>query len=814
MRVRDMLEDLVHDLRLAGRQLRKAPAFTAIATLTLALGIGANTAIFSVVHHLLLAPLPYPDGDRIVALGAKQVDGSFFPIVGGPLLDAWRQRARSVEAFGTSNERTFQVPEASAHDSVVGSVVSPEFVGIVGARPIIGRGFLTTDANPDAPAVAMISSRLWRQSFGSRREIIGSTLHVSGRPYTVVGVTDMHAELPRPRRNDLSRALIPWSVGKQPDVWVAQRIDVNAESVGDLFAKLRAGVTPDRAALELDAIMHSVPDSTRNRGVSTGVMRSQDFLEPKEVRAIQVLFLAVGVLLLIACVNVANLLLARAWSRRRELAIRMTLGAGRGRIVRQILTESLTLAFAGGALGLLLASQGLRAIIAVRSPALEHLAEVRLERGVLLWSLSLSLATGVLFSLAPALFASARSANDALRGETRGASGSTAARRSRSALVVAEVALSLVLLVGAGLLVRAFLTLQRAPLGFAPSGLVSVGVFTPPRAVPADLRQALREATLERLRAVPGVVGVSVGTMPGVGMIVTADLEVENNTAPRATGIHASTSTFANADYFRVAGIPLIAGRLFDSTSASEQNELVINRSLAQKLWPNGNAVGSRMRLYARSPWKTVVGIVGDVRIPGVMGGHDEIQTYGPPIPQVPTGAFLVRTSLPADVIAPTLQKAIASVDTRLRVSNPTTGDGFIREALAPARFAMTLLVVFSVVALALAMIGLYGVVAYTVTQRTREIGIRVALGAQRRAITRLVVGDGIRLVMAGLVIGLAAAAAAAHVLGSMLYGMSPADPVTYAAVALLVVGIALVASYAPTRRALRIDPTEALRDD
>jgi predicted permease len=813
MRFRDMVDDLLHDLRLTGRQFRKAPAFTAIALLTLALGIGANTAIFSVVHHVLLAPLPYPDGNRVVALGqTSDPGGGFFP-ASAPLVEAWAARSHTVEAFGASTEQSFRIDELSGQDSVVGAVITPSFLRVIGVGPALGRGFDSNDARPGASPVAMISTRLWKHDFGGRRDVIGSVIHVNGKPYTIVGVAPMSGTLPRGARAAIARATVPWRVGSPPDVWLPAMLDAATRSVGEPYAKLRPGVTAAAASNELDAIMKSLGDTARYGRSTARAMRAQDFLDAKEVRTIQVLFVAVGLLLLIACVNVANLLLARAWTRRRELAIRVTLGAGRARLVRQILTESLALALAGGALGILLAWQAVRLIIAMRPPSLEHLAGVHLEPSILLWSLGISLATGVLFGAAPALFAQPAFVGDALRGESRTASGSIASRRTRAGLVVAEVALSLVLLVGAGLLLRAFLTLQRTSLGFDPNGLVSVAAFVPPRSIPIDRRDGVREAVLDRLRAVPGVTAAAFGTLPGMGFGTLADLALEINGLPRATGIHASTTMFATADYFRVAQITLLSGRVFDSTGTGGEREVLINRSLALRLWPDGRAIGSRLRGAPNQPWSTVIGIVADVRMPGVRGGRDEIQIYQLPLPQIPIGAYLVRTPMtPPDALVPALQKAIAEVDSRLLVGKATTGDDALRDALAPARFAMALLAAFAMVALVLSMVGLYGVVAYAVTQRTREIGVRVALGAAPSAVTRLVIGDGLRLIAVGLVLGLAAAAASSRVLGSLLYGMSPADPVTYVGVVVLVIVIAVTASYAPARRALQIDPTEALR--
>jgi predicted permease len=807
---RDLLEDLRQDLAYAWRQVRKSPAFTAIAVLTLALGIGANTAIYSVVHRLLVAPLPYASGNRIVALTQAFGDGSMLFPVQGPLVEAWKARAHSIEVFGGSTTRALRFDELPAQDTVRGALITPSFLRIIDASPALGRAFVDSDAVPVAAPIAMISTRLWKQQFGSRRDVIGSVMHIAGQPYTIVGVAPMSGDMPRQQRVALRRGASS-GPSAAPDIW----LPATPDSVGDWFAKLRPGTSAAAASSELDAIMKSLPDPQNTYARSSArAMRAQDFLDAREVRTIQVLFLAVGLLLLIACVNVANLLLARAWSRRRERAVRIALGAGRARLVRQVLTESLTLALIGGVLGALLASRGLRLIIALRPPALDHLADVGLEPSVLLWTFGVSLLTGVLFSAAPALFASGAVAGDVLRTETRSASGGTASRRTRSTLVVAEVALSLVLLVGAGLLVRAFLLLQQTPLGFEPRGLVSIGVLVPPRSADRVQRIAIRNAVLERLRAVPGVTAAASGTLPGNGFIVGAEIELQNNDAAVPTGIRASTTTFITPDYFRVARIALLQGRVMDSTTAGSENDVLINRSLAERLWPGGAALGRRFRAHGgiALPWRTVVGVVSDVQLPGVSGDRDELQIYQLPPAQVPTGAYVVRTSLPGESLVPALQKAIGKADARIRVGPAMTGESLVRDALAPARFSMALLGAFAVVALLLAMVGLYGVIAYGVTQRTREIGVRTALGASSSAVARLIVGDGLRLVGAGLAVGLAAAAATSRVITSLLYGMSPLDPVTYLGISGVVVVIALIATYAPARRAMRIDPMEALR--
>jgi len=566
---------------------------------------------------------------------------------------------------------------------------------------------------------------------------------------------------------------------------------------------------------------------------------------------VEVLFVAVGVLLLIACANVANLLMSRAWTRRREFAVRTALGAGRARLARQVLTESVLLALAGGLLGVGVAWLTLRIIIALRPPSLENLAGVALESPILLWSAGISIVTGILFGSAPALFAGARSPGDVLRNETRSTSGGPAARRMRSTLIVLEIAMSLVLLVGAGLLVRSFVALQQIPLGFRPHGLVSVNVLSRMRRDwTLEHRVARRDALVERLRTMPGVTEASIGMMPGLGWHAMDGMETEPDASGTTRSISEFATIFINPNYFRVTGMSLIQGRVPDSlpqplavdmgpaAAPPPPQEIVVNRALAQRLWPNGGAVGARLH-EKRDPaggfgppgvrlspqFYTVVGVAEDVRLPGGRDAKWTMEIYQP-IPKRIAQAVpvVLRTVLPEREAIASVRRVVADYDRALRaetqlgfggvVQSLAVGDTYISESLAPTRFAMALLVAFSVIALILSGVGLYGVIAYSVTQRTREIGVRVALGADAASVRRLVVGGGLKLTTLGIVLGIAAAAASTRVLASLLYGVSPVDPVSFTAIALLVMGIALAASYVPARRAVRIDPTEALRAD
>jgi predicted permease len=825
LRIAEWFTEWTQDLRFAARQFRKSPGFTAIAVLTLALGIGANTAIFSVIDRLLLDPLPYPNGDRIVMpmqendlfRGDARIERRG---VNASLVEAWQARTHALEAIAGASEATFSVRPDGVIDTIPSASITANLFPMLGVQPILGRGFMPEVELPtDQVAVAMISYALWQRMYGGRADVLGRTVPLDGRPLTIVGVTP-------PGLN------VPLSRNPPPDIWVPEPFKGAANGGSGslkpgptIFAVLRPGITVDAASRELQAIAATLPDLVQAHS-HVRVMRAQDFLDEREARALQVLFVAVGALLLIACANVANLLLARAWTRQREFAVRTALGAGRRRLARQVLTESVSLSLAGGVLGVGVAWLALRVIVALRPPALENLADVRIESTVLLWTLGVSVATGILFGSAPALVAGARTVGDVLRRETRGGSAGVASRHVRSALTVLEIAMSLILLVSAGLLVRSFAALQRMPLGFEPRGLLYTDVLIggPRNRHRADV---VREEILARLRTVPGVTGAAFGTMPGKGYI-GSDIEVETDRAGRTTQVPAYGMVFISPNYFHVARIELVAGRLPDSSALAWSRtpgtyglspEVLVNRALARRISPDGHALGARVRETwhppgkPEAPWSTVAGVVDDTRMPNVRGDLAALQLYTVIPALLPDVPFVVRTAMSGDVSAPAIKHAIASVDPGLYVRPMLSGDTYLRDGLAPTRFAMALLTAFAAIAVVLAAIGLYGVIAYGVAQRTREIGVRVALGAQAADVARLVLAEGIRFVAVGVVLGVVGAVAASRALRGMLYGVGPADPLTFAATALMLAGVALLASYVPTRRALRVDPLEALRE-
>ena len=838
-RIADWFVEWRQDMRFALRHLAKAPAFTAIAVLTLALGIGANTAIFSVVHRLLIAPLPYPNGDRIVALktaGRIGMVGGLASLMsdapGDPpsrLLSAWATRAHSFEQVAGVEQVFLSHLPNGQQDTVSHAFATANLLDLLGARPSFGRMFRREEEKGSANHVAMISHRWWQSAYGGREDVLGRVVEYEGEKYTIVGVMPVDFTTPMSVRA-LDQLSIP-----SPDVWLPAPIEET--SIG--FGLLRAGVTAAPATKELTAIANSAdvraalfpgPRAASADSVRARAMRAQDFLGIRELRTIEVLFAAVGALLLIACANVANLLLVRAWTRRREFAVRMGLGAGRARLIRLALTESVLLALGAGAIGVAIAWQGLRVIIALRPNALDRLADVHIEPAVLLWTAAISIFTGVLFGGAAAFFVASQNVADLLRSGTRASSGGTVSRRVRSSLIVVEIALSFALLVGAGLLARSFIALQGTPLGFDPHNLVSLDVIFGPQ-LPREQRPSVREAVARRLGEIPGVTAAAEGMLPTAGYQLRDAIVVDTPDGPRSIAIPQFSLMWIGADYFRTGGIALVAGRLPQPSpgdapplSPSQpkrdlSDEVVVGRALARRIAPNGNAAGMRIRTAPREnrgpwsdAWSTVVGVSEDVQLPGSHGGAEALQIYSLPGRMFPV--YVVRfTSVPPNVES-VLRQAVQSVNPTLVARRARVGDDYVREALAPTRFTLALLGVFAGVALVLAIVGLYGSIAYTVSQRTREIGIRIALGASYTSVTALVVRDGVRLAFVGLVIGVGAAIAASRALSSLLYAVSASDPATFVAISMLVAAVAIGASYLPARRAARVDPVDALRSD
>ncbi len=803
-RRRDWWTGWRQDARFATRQLVRNPGFTLIAILTIGLGVGANTAIFSAVHRLLLDPLPFPGGDRLVALlESSQKTGTMISPF-AEVLGHWRREARTLEGIELFGEREVAVGEPGAEPERLGAaLISPTLPRFLGLTLPLGRGFSPEEAVAHGPRVVILGHGLWQRRFGGRRDVLGQTLPIEGESYTVVGVMPPDLSLPF------------MQPGPARQLWLPLPPPA-ADDRPQAMARLRPGVTPAMASAELARIEDAHADGgSRIIDFRGTAVRPQAFMPDALQQGLLILFGVVGVVLLIACANVANLLLARAATRSHEFAVRTALGAGRGRLVRQLLTESTLLALLGGGLGVALAWQGLALLRAARPAMLSPLDDVRIAPVALLWSLGLTLLTGLVFGLAPALLATDRQLADPLRlstGSTRRGSS-----RVRAALVIGEVALSVALLVGAGLLVRTLGELQRIDLGYQPAGITAVTLTLPP-GVPGAASSPLDpllEGLRQRVEALPGVQGVAFASgLPPQSGIAMGVLEIEGtppagDAAPRALGF-----TSVDPEFFQVLGLPLRAGRPF--TRAAGLPEMVINASMAEQYWPGEDPVGRRFRIGERGNWLTVVGVVPDVRVPvsGSQLGALQVYSARESAAEDYGQVHLVLRAADGAALAPALRAAVAAAGGGIRLRSIEAMPARLDTVLAGPRFTMRLFAGFALLALVLATIGLYGVVSYSVSQRTREIGVRVALGASRASVLGMVLLQALGLAAGGVALGWLAAAAGTRAMAGMLYGVSPLDPLTFGAVALGLVGVALLAAWVPARRALLVDPVVALKGE
>jgi len=800
-RRRDWFAELGSDIRFAARQMRRSPAFTALAVVTLALGIGATTAIFSVVNRLLLDPIPVAGGDRIVNLTRWNREGTLSVTPTPQMVDAWR-RVPSLEAVAAYSWQDVIVAGRDEPEEIRAGSFSADMLHLLGVQPVLGRGIVAEDTKPGAPKVVVLGYGLWQRRFAGSRDVLGRSLSIDGQAHTIVGV--MPRDFAVPFLDDGARQL-----------WLPLEDDPDARGA-NAIGKMRPGTDRARLDRELtDAMTALGNDEPFFRGWKAQARRPQDYLGPTTRDTLLILTAAVGMVLLIACANVANLLLARAATRERELAIRAALGAGRWRLVRQLLTESAILALAGGALGMVVAHRGLDVIVALRPERLSELDEVRLSSTVLLVSLGLTMLTGLLFGLAPAMFATARHLGQSLKSATRSAAGHRAARRFRAVLVVAEVSLSVLLLVGAGLLVRTMVKMQQADVGFVAAGLTSAEIRLPDqRFATREQRAVVFDQLMQRVRSIPGVTDATwaMGVPPRTGMSF-GGLEIEGRASKENEGMAGLSSQRAPGDYFRVMRLPIVAGRTFRADGSG--GEIIINETMARRFWPGTTAVGRRLRFKGASEWMTVVGVARDVTVPSTgrnSGAPRDLQVHFPFEHDFASATLIVRADRDVPDLARRLAREAAAVDAGIRVREVSSVEAALAKELAGPRFNMALLLVFAGLALVLATVGLYGVIAYSVSQRTREMGIRIALGAGRPAVLRLVMSQGARLTTFGIVIGLVAAVAVTRVMRNLLFGVSPLDPTTFVLVGVLLGTVALLASYLPARRATRVDPVVALR--
>ena len=804
-----MLKDLRHGLR----SLAKRPGLTVVALVTLALGIGVNTAIFSAVDSVLLRPLPFKDPDRVMAVWEHTphlgiLRNEFAPANYFDL----RKQNTVFEGLGAFGQLSANQTGEGDPEQLEGQLVTANVFSILGVAPQLGRTFAADEDQKGREYVAVLSHSLWQRRFNRDPGIINRTITLNGESFTVVGVMPEGFFFPE-RETEL---WLPWAMEEG-----------QAEGRGDhyfrLVARLKPGVTREQANAESEAIAARLAGEYPRTNEGLGfVVNSfhQDYIGDLR-RPMLILFAAVGLVLLIACANVANLLLAQATTRRREIAIRMALGASRWTIARQLLTESLLLAAAGGLLGSLGAIWGVEALSKLLPESLSKLQAISVDSRVFLFTGAVTILTALAFGVIPALHATRANPGDALAETSRDVAGGLSGRYLRRLLVIAEVALAVVLLAAAGLLIRSFHRLNQVDLGFKPDNLLTMRMVLPmPKYRQAETRRAFFDEMLRRVSEIPGVEAAGINTrLPLSTSGMKFSFSIEGQTMPSDSNLPFAIYRVVNPDYFRAMGIPLQRGRVFDTRDSAESTPVfLVNRRLAEQFWPGEDPTGKRLKIGpadSPNPWVTIVGVVGDVRQTGLYG-EQLAELYAPYAQErrswMSPRDLVVRTSGDAAAVAGAVRKAVWQVDKDQPVSNVRTMDEVFAATVSRERFQTLLLALFAALALVLACVGLYGVISYAVARRTHEIGVRMALGAQPGDVLKLVLRQGMTLTFAGLVFGIAGALAVTRVMTDLLFGVTATDAVTFISVGVLLIVVAFLACYVPARRATKVDPLIALR--
>ena len=814
-----VLADVLQDLRHALRLLRKQPAFTLAAILTLALGIGANTAIFSIVNAVLLQPLPYPDQSRLfVVHRSRSYDGSDRSRLSAENFLDLQREARSFEALGAYAGTGFTLTGGGEPEFVMGQMISAELLDVLDVPPLIGRALRPEENEGGRDQVMLLSHGLWQRRYGADPGIVGQTITANGKPYTVVGVMPAGFEFPQ----------------KRYELWVPFAFRNNTQGIvnrGTHFlqatGRLRAGASLDQAQAEVTTIARRLaeayPDS--NTGSTMRLVSLVDDTVGNVRTALLLVFSAVGFVLLIACVNVTNLLLARASTRQREIAVRTTLGASRARLMTQLLVETLVLYAAGAGAGLALAAWGLDAFIAVSPGDIPRLDRTELDLTTLTFTIGLTLASGIVFGLVPAFYSTYRRPAEQLKAAARTSTAGGATRRARAALVTAEVALSLMLMVGAALAARSFLQLQRVDTGLDADGVLTFNVVPPETAYPnGDSVRRFHREVIERLSAQPGAIVVGATShLPLSGQNVESRITPEGWQSPSpGQGAGAGLRGVAGR-YFDAIGAHLTAGRAFtDDDSATSQAVAMVNEEFVRRYWPGQSALGKRLKQGApdsEDPWKIVVGVYADLKHLGPQAEtRPEVifpyaQTHGYWVTRFMRGlSVVIRTTGDPMTLMPAARTAVRAVDPSVPLVEPRRMTALVSDSVAQPRFRSTLLVSFACLAVLLAVVGIYGVVGFNVGQRMHEISVRMALGAQRSSVVGLIVRQESVPVVIGVVVGAAGAIAVGRAMRTLLFNVAPADPVTFIAMPVLLGAVALVACLVAARRALVVEPVNALR--
>ncbi len=803
------LETLIQDVRYSLRTMRRSPGFTTIVIATLALGIGANTAIFSVVNGVLLSPLPFPAQDRLVSVYSHflppDVKHGAFSVA--DFLDL-KAKNRCFQEFAAVTGNRVTLTGIERPDVITIATVTSSFFSILGARPLLGRTFLEGEDQPTSPRLAILTQRLWLRQFSGDLGVVGRGVILNGANYTIVGVMPEDFQFPQ----------------RDVELWTIMRLTPPQYRFPFFLrgiARLKPGVTLEQAQADLNSLAPGIEQSdpkTYSR-LSFPVVPLREGMVGNVRLALLVMLGAVGLVLLIASVNVANLLLARAASREREIAIRMSIGASRFRLLRQLLTESILLAMSGGLGGVLLAAWGVRWLKTLSVVNIPRLNEAHIDGRVLGFTLLVALVSGIAFGLAPALESIRFRMNESLKQNERSGTESRSRRTTRSVLVVAEVALSFLLLMGAGLLLRSFTKLQAVNPGFRTDDLL-VARISPvgPKYQDGAKRAAFFDEVLHSMHALPGVKSFALtGSLPPNNPGWMEGYRIEGRPPEDARANGSVPLTVVTPDYFRTLGVPLLKGRMFtEHDSLSAPPVVIISETMARKQFANQNPIGKRLMFgwsLPDQPWREIVGVVGDVSYRGL--DAEPLAAYYSPLSQNPyTGVYLIVRAPGPLRLADAVRASVRTIDKDVPVSEVSTMEQVLSESVSQPRFRTTLLAVFAGVALVLAAIGIYGVVAYSVTQRVHEFGIRMALGAQPADVLKLVVRWSTLLLLSGVAAGALGSLALTKVLRNLLYHVTPQDPITFAVVTGVLTGASLLATIIPARRAIRIDPLTALREE
>jgi putative ABC transport system permease protein len=813
----EWLEDAVQDVRYGLRMLRKNPGFTAVALLTLALGIGANAAMFSITNAVLLRPLPYTDGDRLVAISMEDPARGIVRLnISFTRLTLLQQESHTLESIGAYSPSSTSMTTQGAPEQLSSAIATGNFFSMLGVTPSVGRNFLPEEDQPGGANVTIISDAFWQSHFGGRLDFIGRSVAMDGRSVTIVGVLPASFRFPFQQ--------------PEPQVWFPRafenplfppdRVRAGAAYL-TAYGRLRSGESISHAQAEIDSLgstyTKTYPENSDARTFTTRVASLKGMLVGPVRTSLIVLLAGVGFVLLIGCANLASLLLARAATRQKEITIRRALGASRGRLLRQFLTESLLLCFFGGAAGLYLARYAPRLLHFLPRGTLPRLDEIRLDARVILFSVGLCVLTGIVFGLAPAMQTAGDKLEAALRTATRGSASGTRASRYRAVAVIAEVAVALILVCSSGLLIKSFSKLVRVNPGFNPQHVMSFLLTLPQSTYPQRPQQAeFYRRLVEAVAEVPGVQSAGVTSyLPISGGSRLAYFCPQGMPCQGQGKDPMAAVRHISPDYFKTMQVPLLRGRVFDAhDNADSRNVSIINQELADKYFPGQDPLGKGLLLTRGNFMTVVVGVVGSVKYAGLnapSGAEMYMAQEQSPVP-VSTMSLVVRTDVPPQSLVSSVRTEVAKLDPDLPMSNILSMEDVISASVTQPQLTARLTAAFAGLALMLAAIGIYGVMAHAVVQRRREIAIRMALGAEPGNVLRLVVGQGLQLVLAGVVLGLAGSFVLTRLLASILFQISPHDPVTFVVVTTILFVVAFLACYIPARRAMLVDPVVALR--